>query len=185
MEVTMYKKGLLLASAFLIVSGCSSKPGPSQDEIDSFEHYENIVKDEYQRIGEVLSRSALLSSKSVAVLARTKQGLVASDLTSEEIRLLRWQNEYIPVNMEMTISDWAWDGPPEPVLKRMASAAKYELQFVNQRPPISKSVTISADTRNIKNYILSVDQQTDGYIEKIYIDDRTDRKLITVYYSSF
>lgn len=181
----MFKKGFLLVFCALVITGCSSTPSPSQSELDSYEHYERIVKDEYQRIGEVLARSALLSSKSVAVLARTRQGLEASDLTSEEIRLLRWQNEYIPINMEMTISDYAWDGPPEPVLRRMASAANYEIQFINERPPISKSVTISPATRNIKNYILSVKQQTDDYIDKIYIDDKTDRKLITVYYSAF
>lgn len=180
-----FKKGFFFLCMCSLLSACASSEGLSQKEMESFEHYERIIQDEYQRMGEVLARSALLSSKSVAVLARTKQGTAMNDMTSEEIRLLRWQNEYVPINMEMTITDFAWDGPPEPVLHRMASAANYELQFMNERPPLSKDVTISPGTRNIKNYILSVQQQTDGYIDRIYIDDRSDRKLISVYYSSF
>lgn len=148
--------------------------------------YEKAIFEERKRTNEVLSKAAFLSSKALAVYTRTKQALQQKELTAEQVRLARWQNQYIPTNMGQLIK-MPWDSAPEPVLKTISSIAGYELKFVNQRPPISRSVTIDSQNRNIRDYIFIIYQQTKdvGYIERIDIDDRSERKVITVYYAKF
>jgi hypothetical protein len=177
----MEKNIIYLATTILLItSGCANK----QISEPSISVYEKMIFEERKRTNEVLVKAALLSSKSLAVYTRTKQALQQKTLTSEQIRIARWQDQYIPVNMEQKES-FSWDSAPEPIMRSLASIAGYELDFINQRPPISRSVTVDPQFRMIRDFFYIIEQQTNGYIEKINIDDKSDRKLITVYYADF
>lgn len=178
-----FKKTLILTASIAIISGCSLTPDPKDDE-QAITAYEQAILEEYRRTNEVLAKAALLSSKSLAVYVRTHQAMARQELTSEQVRLARWENNYIPVNMEQKVPI-GWDSAPEPLMKSLAMLAGYELEFANQRPPISKSVTTDNQPRMIKNFFKAIMQQTSGYIDRIDVDDKSDMKKITVYYSEF
>jgi|TARA_B110000196_G_C21086264_1_gene635176 hypothetical protein len=172
---------LTVSIAVGILSGCVSSP---KQETPGLSAYEKAILTEYQRTEEVLSKAALISSRSLMVMARTKQAKEQPTLTAEQVRLARAQNNYIPIGMEV-IESIPWDGAPEPLLFTIASMAGYQLEFSNQAPPISKDVTISSDQRNLRELIAAIEQQTPNYIEEIDIDDKAYNKKITIKYVSF
>lgn len=172
--------GLCLAAA---ISGCTSTKKTPVDE-ESLSIYQQKIIEENRRTEEVLSKAAALSAKAIAVFVRTEQALHQKDMTAEQIRQARFQNDYIPVNMEQKVQ-YSWDFAPEPLLSALASNAGYVLKYRNKRPAITKSVTASEDSRTINDYINIIRQQTEGYIDFIYVDDKTDEKTINVYYSRF
>lgn len=170
-----------IAAAFFL-GGCASAP-PKDDEL-AISAYERMMLEEQRRTGEILSRAALLSAKAMTVYVKTNQAKNQPLLDSDQIRQARFQMYYIPQGMEVRFS-LPWDGAPEPIMKSLASRAGYELHFANQRPPISKSVTVSADVRNVKDFFNIIEQQSKGYIKEIVYDDKVAQKKITVYYEEF
>jgi hypothetical protein len=173
---------LLFASCLpLLLAGCVTNNSQKTGELTA---YEKAILLEQQRTVEVLSKAALISSKSLAVMARTRQALNQPTLTAEQIRVARAQNDYIPVGMEAK-HNFPWDGAPEPYLATIAAMSHYKLVFANQRPPITKDITVSNDKINIKQMIYAVEQQTTGYIEQIDVDDKSAEKVITIYYTQF
>lgn len=177
----MDSKILTILISVLFVTACSSTSKPKEPEMSP---YERAIFEERKRTNEVLAKAALLSSRSLAVYTRTKQALQQKELTAEQIRIARHQNEYIPTNMDQKVS-LPVDSAPEPIIKTIASIAGYEIRFVNQRPPITRSVTIDKQKRMLRDFIFIIEQQTQGYIKNINVDDKYDRKLITVYYDDF
>ena len=172
-----------LAAAIAIgtLSGCATSP---KTEPKALSAYEKAILAEYQRTEEVLSKAALISSRSLMVMARTKQAKDQPTLTAEQVRLARAQNNYIPIGMEL-VESIPWDGAPEPLLGTIAAMAGYTLNFSNQAPPISKDITISSDNRNLRSFIYAIEQQTTDYIKDIDIDDKSTNKSITITYVSF
>jgi hypothetical protein len=170
-----------LCAVVALSTGCASTK-----EIDTskLSPYEEALKQEHERTGEILSKAALLTSKSFAVYTRTNQAKVQPLLTNQQIRQARHQKYYVPNGMEDKQS-YSWDSAPEPLLITLANASGYKLKFVNERPPVSRSVTVSPDRRQIKDFFDIITQQTEGYIDKIDIDDKSEIKLITVIYSRF
>jgi len=163
------------------LSGCATS---QKKEIQGMSAYEKAILAEYQRTEEVLSKAALISSRSLMVMARTKQAKDQPTLTAEQVRLARAQNNYIPIGMEV-VESIPWDGAPEPLLFTIAAMAGYQLNFDNQAPPISKDVTISPKQRNLREFIRAIEQQTPNYIADIDVDDKAYNKTITVKYVSF
>lgn len=173
---------IIIASCLpILLTGCVTAKHQRNDGLTA---YEQAILLEQKRTVEVLSKAALISSKSLSVMARTKQSLLQPTLTAEQIRVARAQNDYIPVGMEAKHS-FPWDGAPEPYLNAIATMSKYKLVYANQRPPITKDITVSNDKISIKQMIYAVEQQTVGYIDDIFVDDKNDSKVITVYYSKF
>jgi hypothetical protein len=166
----------------LALGGCASRS--SNAPSDGMEEYQKRILEEKKRTEEVLTNAALLSSKSLAVLVRTKQALAQSTMTAEQVRIARAKNNYIPTGMEVKLKR-SWDSAPEPLLQILASVAGYRLNFANERPPIPKAVTVSHKSRNIREYISIIEQQTTDYIEIIDIDDLSTDKVITVKYVEF
>ncbi len=171
----------ILLLALLTTSCASTKTEVKQETLSVFQ---KKILEEDRRTEEVLAKAAALSAKSLAVFVRTEQAAIQPELTAEQIRQARFQAEYIPVNMEQKV-EYAWDSAPEPLLFALASNAGYELIYVNQRPPIPKTVTASSEFRMISTYIDIIRQQTKGYIESIVPDDKSDRKVIRIKYSDF
>lgn len=169
---------LMLTS--LALTGCATKQEPKQE----LSAYEKELLAEHRRTEEVIAKAALLSSKAVAVYVRTNQALVQPMLSSEQIRQARFQEQHIPNGMEVILS-MPFDGAPEPIISRVASTAGYRLEFVNQRPPVSRGVTISSDPRNLRQVLAVIEQQSAGYIEKISIVDSAEEKTIRVFYAKF
>ena len=81
--------------------------------------------------------------------------------------------------------EWGWDGAPEPVLRQISMVAGYRLVFTNERPPITKAVTMASKHRMLSEYIDIIDQQTKDYIDTIRVDDESEDKVIYVTYSDF
>lgn len=185
MEFGHMKKWILTAFTIAAVStsGCSSKPDKDKEQ-NAISNYERLMLEEHKKTGEVLSRAAMLSAKALSVMARTNQAKVQPVLSNEQIRQARFQDQYIPLGMEVKTS-LAWDGAPEPLMKSIAAAAGYEIIYLNERPPIAMTVTTSPEKRMLRDFFFIVEQQTVGYIESIKIEDKTDRRVIFVKYSAF
>ena len=173
---------LILAILILLPSCASSKRDPVDQP--SLSVYQKKVLEEDRRTMEVLSKAAVLSAKSLAVFVRTEQAVHQPAMTAEQVRQARFQDSYIPVNMEQKV-EYAWDSSPEPLLSSLAANAGYRLVYTNERPPIAKSVTVSSKPRMISDYINIIEQQTTGYIKEIRVDDKSDDKVIRVFYSKF
>lgn len=171
------------AVAFTLLSGCSSNQN-KEKEAGAISNYERLMLEEQKRTGEVLSRAAMLSSKAIAVMVRTNQAKVQPMLSSDQIRQARFQDEYIPLGMEIKAS-FAWDSAPEPLMKAVAAAAGYEVVYLNQRPPIAKNVTVSPEKRLLRDFFFIIEQQTSGYIESIQIVDKIERRTVFVKYAEF
>jgi hypothetical protein len=153
-------------------------------DTESMSIYQKKVLEENQRTNEVLAKAALLSAKSLAVFVRTEQAVRQKELSSEQIRQARFQSDYIPVNMEQKI-EYAWDAAPEPLIAALAANAGYELIYVNQKPPIPKTVTVSSELRMITEYFDIIQEQAKGYIKDIVPDDKYNKKVIRIYYAEF
>lgn len=177
------KPSIFILAISLIVTGCTSTKKPPVDD-ESLSLYEQKIIEENRRTEEVLSKAAALSAKALAVYVRTQQAMAQKELTAEQIRQARFQEAHIPVNMEQMIQ-MSWDYAPEPLLSTISAMSGYKLVYKNQRPPISKSVTASDESRNLASYIDIIRQQTRGYIESIHIDDKYNEKIIRVTYSEF
>lgn len=173
-----------ITALFLIfaISGCATTK--KEVEPDSLSLYQQKVLEEDQRTDEILAKAAALSAKSLAVFVRTEQAVHQKDLSAEQIRQARFQYDYIPVGMEQKI-ELPWDGAPEPLLAALAANAGYELIYVNERPPVATSVTVSSSIRPIVDYINIIEQQTKGYIKDIIPDDKSDAKTLRVVYADF
>lgn len=167
----------------ILSSGCASTKKDPVDERSLSLYQEKMIK-ENQITQEVLAKAALLSAKSLAVFVRTEQAVHQPNLTAEQIRQARFQNEYIPVNMEVML-DYASDTTPEPLISAIATNTGYQVEYVNERPPIGKAVTIGSGSRKAIKYINIIKQQASGYIDNIIVDDKYDRKVIYVFYSKF
>lgn len=177
-------KKLLAITACLILSGCVT---PKSDiDKESLSLYEKKMLEEDKRTNEILSKAALLSAKSLAVFVRTEQARHQKTLTAEQIRIARFENNYIHINMEQMV-EYAWDAAPEALLHALASNSGYRLIFENERPPITRAVSISSKPRMIQDYIYIIEQQSmkNGYIKDIIIDDKRDDKTIKVVYEDF
>jgi hypothetical protein len=183
MDFASKKTALLFTvAAASILSGCaSSSSNQTGPELSA---YQKKVLEEDQRTNEILAKAALLSAKSLAVFVRTEQAVHQPAMTAEQIRQARFQDSYIPVNMEQMV-EFAWDAAPEPLMSSLASSAGYELKFMNERPPIPKAVTISSKPRMIAEYFDIIEQETAGYIDRIVEDDKSDRKIVRVWYAQF
>ena len=176
------EKILLTAIMSLSLSACSMTS--KELDKDSLSVYQEKILKEDQRTNEILAKAAALSAKSLAVFVRTEQALHQKSLTSEQIRQARFQAEYIPVNMEQKV-EYSWDSAPEPLIRSLADDAGYELEYMNERPPIPISVSISSKIRTIEAYFKIIEDNSVGYIARIDRDDKTDRKIVRVYYSAF
>lgn len=179
----MKKWNLITLVTALAISACSSTADKSK-EVEAISNYERLMLEEHKRTGEVLSRAALLSAKALAVYVKTNQAKVQPLLSADQIRQARFQDEYIPLGMEVKTSV-SWDAAPEPLMKSIAAAAGYEIIYLNERPPISKTVTVSPEKRILRDFFHIVRQQTVGYIDSIRIDDKSSRRVIFVKYSEF
>ncbi|MCP4262632.1 MAG: DotD/TraH family lipoprotein [Planctomycetes bacterium] len=174
---------ILIAAIFIAtLSGCASSPKKIPE--NTLTEFERQVLEEDRRTNEILSKAAALSGKATAVWVRTNQATKLPGLTAEQIRQARFQNDYIPVNMEQKV-EWGWDGAPEPVLRQISMVAGYRLVFTNERPPITKAVTMASKHRMLSEYIDIIDQQTKDYIDTIRVDDESEDKVIYVTYSDF
>jgi hypothetical protein len=174
-------KVFTLTLVFLI-SGCASHK--NKNESQSLSIYQQKILKEEQITNEILAKAALLSAKSLAVFVRTEQAAQQPAMTAEQIRQARFQETYIPVNMEQKV-EYVWDSSPEPLMSALASNAGYQLVYMNERPPIPKTVTISSESRMIVKYFDIIEQQSVGYIDRIVKDDKSDMKMIRIYYSQF
>jgi hypothetical protein len=172
----------LIVFATLSLTACASSKKPIEQS--SLNVYQKRVLEEEQRTNEILAKAAALSAKSLAVFVRTEQAVAQKELTAEQIRQARFQRNYIPVNMEQRVT-YGWDSAPEPLLRSLADNSGYTLDYINERPPIPKTVTVSSKSRMITDYIDIIRQQTKGYIDFIYVDDKSDEKSIKVKYSEF
>jgi hypothetical protein len=85
--------------------------------------------------------------------------------------------------MEQVVNLNNWDSSPEPLLEIIASISGYQLHYINEPPAIAKSVRFSAKPRKLYDYINIIEQQTEGYIHSIIIDDKDDEKIIAVLYN--
>lgn len=179
----MNKWTLTATIVLLTLSGCASNQD-KQKEANAVSNYERLMLEEQKRTGEVLARAAMLSSKAITVLVRTNQAKVQPVLTSDQIRQARFQNSYIPLGME-TKASFAWDSAPEPLMKAVAAAAGYQVVYLNQRPPVSMSVTVSPEKRYLRDFFWIVEQQTNGYIESIEINDKIEQRTVFVKYAAF
>lgn len=182
----MEKKKTLFSiiAASLLLNGCASTRDGAPIKENELSPYEQKVYEDNKRTNEILSNAALLSSKSLATYVRTEQALAQKELTAEQIRQARWQRDYIPVNMEQMMRT-GWGYAPEPLLSLIASTAGYRVVYHNERPPITRSVIVESKSRRIVDYLAIIDQQTEGYIERIEPDDGQQDKIIHVYYSKF
>lgn len=182
MERLMANKiGFVLLMSLLSV-GCASSPkNPPSDKLTA---YERAILEEHRQTEEVIKKAAALSSRALAVYVRTNQALSQPLLNSDQIRQAVFQETHIPSGMEVETS-MGWDGAPEPVLARVAAMAGYKLDYINQRPPVSRGITISADKRNLRQFINAIEQLSEGYIESIKVIDMNGQKIISVKYSSF
>jgi len=177
-------KSLTTIFVCLALTGCmSTKKDINEETLSLYE--QNILKED-KRTNEILSKAALLSSKSLAVFVRTEQAAMQKELTAEQIRLARFENNYVHVNMEQVV-EYAWYAAPEALMVALASNAGYELIYDNERPPITRAVSISSKPRMIENYFDIIEQQSinNGYIKDIIIDDKYGEKSIRVIYADF
>jgi hypothetical protein len=78
-----------------------------------------------------------------------------------------------------------WDRPTEPLLSILAGTSGYRVLYMNERPPIGKTVTSSGESRMVSGYIDVIRQQTLGYIDSIEVDDLAQERVIRVYYTEF
>lgn len=174
------KISMLLLSVSFVLSGCASKPV----EKPTLSAYEMELLAEHKRTEDVIAKAALLSSRALSVYVRTNQALVQPLLTAEQIRQAQFQDSHIPNGME-PILQRGYDGPPEPLIARIASEAGYRVEYANQRPPLSRGITMSSDPRNLRAMLAIVEQQSVGYIEKMNIIDTAQDKLIRIHYAKF
>lgn len=177
------QRALLLIIGTLVVSGCASTKKEPVDS-KSLSIYQQKILEEDRITNEVLSKAAALSAKSLAVFVRTEQAVHQPLMSAEEIRQARFQNDYIPVNMEQMI-EYHWDAAPEALLDALAMNTGYKVYYHNERHPIPKAVTISSKSRMVIDYINIIEQQSQDYIDRIFVDDKYDKKIIHVFYSKF
>lgn len=177
-----FSKKLLAIVFTASLMGCASSSKEIEEPALSI--YQKKILKEEQITNEILAKAALLSAKSLAVFVRTEQAAQQPEMTSEQIRQARFKETYIPVNMEQKV-EYVWDSAPEPLMSALAANAGYELAYMNERPPIPKTVTISSQKRMIATYFDIIEQQSAGYIDRIVTDDKADRKMIRIYYSQF
>lgn len=175
----MEKKYLIITlSIALLLGGCASKPAKPVVVEDNYEklifEQREILK---QNIMDV-SRKAYNVQKTISEV-QNAMALKSTDFSPEVMRYKEWQNTYIPVGMEreMTID---WKAYPEEMLKLLASASSYEIEFIGKAYPIARMINISPDPRPIKKLIDNVEMQSKGYIERVDIFEES--KLIKVYY---
>lgn len=171
---------LIVAAVASSLYGCATPP----KQTVGLSAYEAELIAEHKRTEEVIAKAALLSSKALAVYVRTNQALVQPVLSAEQIRQAQFQESHIPNGMEPE-NEMGWDGAPEPLLSRIAAMSGYRVEYENQRPPVSRGMTMSPTRRNLRQMIAVVEQQSIGYIEKISIVDEVDNKVIRVIYSQF
>lgn len=164
------------------LSGCQSSK--AVDDTSAISLYEQKVLKEDQRTNEILAKAAALSAKSLAVFVRTEQAVQQKTLSAEQIRQARFQATHIPTGMEQLI-ELPWDGPTEPLLSILAGTSGYRVLYMNERPPIGKTVTSSGESRMVSGYIDVIRQQTLGYIDTIEVDESSQDRAIRVYYTEF
>jgi hypothetical protein len=186
-DKTKMEKLIPLVLCTIIASslgGCATSRSGDPITTGELSPFEKKIYEDNKRTNEIIGNAVLLSSKSLATYVRTEQALAQKELTAEQIRQARWQRDYIPVNMEQMLKT-GWGGAPEPLLAMLAGAASYRLVYHNERPPISHSVIFDSKPRMISDYFNIIEQNSEGYIERIEPDDRQQEKVINVYYSSY
>lgn len=177
----MKKKYVILSLALIFsLSACSSKP--KQVAVSSND-------DEYQRL--ILEQRELLKNNIISVAQQAYEvqktimqvnnamALKSTDFSPDVMRHKEWQNTYIPVGMERNISI-DWKAYPEELLKLLASASSYDIEFLGKPYPAKRIVNLDPAPRPIKKLIDDVELQSTGYIS--HIDIFEDSKLIKVYY---
>ena len=80
-----------------LLSGCASTENERAPEMN---YFEKKIYEEDKRTNEVLSKASLLSAKALAVYVKTNQALKQGELTAEQIRQARAQNERVEINFE-------------------------------------------------------------------------------------
>lgn len=163
----------------LLITGCASTK--SNDSVPEMNHFERKIYEEEKRTNEVLSKAALLSAKAMAVYVKTNQSLKQGEMTAEQIRQARAQNERIEINFEQQL-ETGYNGAPEPLLQRIATQAGYRLVYANERPPVPKTISFGNDKRTLKKYVNIIQQQAGNYIDRIDINDASGKFVVTVWY---
>ena len=162
-----------------LLSGCASTENERAPEMY---YFEKKIYEEDKRTNEVLSKASLLSAKALAVYVKTNQALKQGELTAEQIRQARAQNERVEINFEQ-IMETGYVGAPEPLIQRIATQAGYKLVYANERPPIvPTTLSLKNEKRTLKKYVNIIQQYGGGYIDRIDINDSQGKFIMTVWY---
>lgn len=175
----MKRTFVLALLSCILFSGCSSTSNEGLPP--KMNHFEKKLYEEEKRTQEVLGKAALLSAKAMAVYVKTNQALKQGEMTAEQIRQARAQNERIEINFEQYM-ETGYNGAPEPLIQRIATQAGYRLVYANEPPPIPKTVSLSNQKRMLKKYINIIQQKAGNYIDRIDINDASGKFVITVWY---
>lgn len=168
--------GVFIISLSLL-SGCSSRP----EKVDNID-YEKIIIDNRKELRENIievAEKAYAIQKTIAAV-NNAMALQSEDFSPEVMRYVEFQSSYIPQGMEREMSI-TWKAYPEELLKLLANASDYQIEFLGKKSPIGRVVNIDPNPRNIKRLIDDIELQSKDYIYKIDIFEES--KLIKVYYT--
>lgn len=169
------KKITITIISSLILTACASTNYDDESE------YERIILRERQELKHNIKEVAQKAYEVQRVMnqVRNAQALRSEDLTPEVMRHTEFQASYIPTGMEREMSV-NWQAHPEEILKLLANASGYQIEFVGQPYPIKRVINIDPRPRNIKRLIDDVESQSVNYIRNIDIFENS--KLIIVNY---
>lgn len=143
-----------------LMSGCSVLSGGNESATPSTDIRGGFL----QKGNEEMLASI---SKSLQILAETRQGATQLNSTPEEMAKRAWLFSTTPSGMgvPMTIMDWA--GHPVTALDMISSISGYELVQVGKPSPATRNVSLSYVSRPVIDVIRSVATQMgcDGRVD--------------------
>ena len=160
-----------------LLSGCASTENERAPEMN---YFEKKIYEEDKRTNEVLSKASLLSAKALAVYVKTNQALKQGELTAEQIRQARAQNERVEINFEQ-IMETAMLVHRSRLYKEFTQAG-YKLTYANERPPIVPTTLSLKNEKRTKKIRHIIQQYGGGYIDRIDINDSQGKFIMTVWY---